>query len=82
MLAGLRLKKTMTNFNNNTYISIGLFITLVGLIFTLGQSYSRLEQHEEKIYRFALKLESQDEKLDAIRESLARIEERLKKTNG
>ena len=67
----------MKEFSQQTLVPVGLVVALASIIFSLGQSYSRLEAHEEKIGIQSEKLNLAENKLDNIMQTLARIEERL-----
>lgn len=67
----------MKEFSQQTLVPVGLVIALTSIVFSLGQSYSRLDAHEEKLGTHSVKIEMADNKLDNIMQTLARIEERL-----
>jgi len=69
----------MRELTQNTLIPIGLVIVIGSMIFSLGQSYSKLDEHANKIITITKRQDKSEDKLNAILQALARIEERLAK---
>lgn len=67
----------MKQFSQQTLVPVGLVIVLGSTIFTLGQSYSKIEEHEAKLGIYYSRQLEAENKLDSIMQTLARIEERL-----
>jgi hypothetical protein len=67
----------MSRINENTFVSLSIVAAVALVIFSLGQSYSELNEHASKISEIEDSQKDTDKKLVLILQTLARIEERL-----
>jgi chaperonin cofactor prefoldin len=63
----------------NTFIPLSIALAIVGAVFIFGQFSSRVEANSLRIEQFEKRLNTLEDKLHKILQTLARIEERLEK---